>query len=257
MISGIGTEYGPLDGPEIEKDNLENFEEVDHRTFLHDLAEERNVSQPYIIKIENKTKKEQRVTIYGSNQNRHLSNFGAPKGVAVTSWLPGVTYGQILAQSETKPFRTEFLRVSSVNTQAINNPITVSYKDANGTMYRAPVIPLLDPYQQQSTIVDIRKTVTVDGSTDFTLDIPKKTTVHIYVYPSEILSLVALLKKAVIKVFRKPSITPRVPVIIKPSGSINSKPEPKLASVKKITRWMKVKWFFRNIFNSTTYTLSA
>lgn len=62
-------------------------------------------NQPLVLKIENTgTEVVKNLELFGAYKNRHKKNFGLPEAIVVETGIPGVEYGELLAESEQTPF---------------------------------------------------------------------------------------------------------------------------------------------------------
>ncbi len=89
--------------------------------------------------------------------------------VTISSAIPGVTYQNLLWQSQSNPFTVgmTYLRCTSPTAQ-VDEVFTIKTKDANGTELNIPIVPNIDPYQQQSGINVVENEYRIDGFTKLT-----------------------------------------------------------------------------------------
>lgn len=148
-------------------------------------------SQPYIITVSNASNAAVTIDIFGAYI--YLNNAGFSAGsltvsnVTITSNLSNVTYYNLLNQSSFSPFTIGSTLISSVNgvTSQVLQPITLTTQDANGNQAVKILTPVVDPYQNQSGIVDLKQPFRIDGFTKLTFQIYASTSVQFQFYPSD------------------------------------------------------------------------
>ena len=148
-------------------------------------------SQPYIITVSNASNAAVTIDVFGAYI--YLNNAGFSGGsltvsnVTITSNLSNVTYYNLLNQSSFSPFTIGSTLISSVNGVAaqVLNPITLQTQDANGNSAVKILTPTIDPYQNQSGIVNLKQPFRIDGFTRLTFSIFASTSVQFQFYPSD------------------------------------------------------------------------
>lgn len=152
-------------------------------------------SQPYIITVSNASNAAVSVDVFGAYI--YLNNAGFSAGsltvnnVTITSNLSNVTYYNLLNQSSFSPFTIGSTLISSVNGTAsqVLQPITLTTQDANGNQAVKILTPVVDPYQNQSGIVDLKQPFRIDGFTKLTFTIYASTSVQFQFYPSDTINI--------------------------------------------------------------------
>jgi hypothetical protein len=152
-------------------------------------------SQPYIITVSNASNAAVTTDIFGAYI--YLNNGGFSSGsltvnnVTITSNLSNVTYYNLLNQSSFSPFTIGSTLISSVNgvTSQVLQPITLTTQDANGNQAVKILTPVVDPYQNQSGIVDLKQPFRIDGFTKLTFQIYANTSVQFQFYPSDTINV--------------------------------------------------------------------
>jgi len=96
-----------------------------------------------------------------------------------------------LNQSSISPFTIGSTLISSVNgtTSQVLQPITLTTQDANGNQAVKILTPVVDPYQNQSGIVDLKQPFRIDGFTKLTFQIFASTSVQFQFYPSDTINV--------------------------------------------------------------------
>jgi hypothetical protein len=170
-------------------------------------------SQPYIIQISNTGYAVANFSVLGSYEQlgdtaAFTSGNYVSGNVTISSAIPNVTYQQMLYQFMNNPFSTGLTYIqSSSNTQLLET-ISVQTKDANGNVAQKPLVPTIDPYQFQTTVLALRFGYRIDGYTKLILNsILASTTVKLYLYPADNINLArGLSGRAVSKDFSSPGI---------------------------------------------------
>ena len=152
-------------------------------------------SQPYILTVSNASNAAVTIDVFGAYI--YLNNAGFSGGsltvsnVTITSNLSNVTYYNLLNQSSFSPFTIGNTLISSVNGTAsqVLQPITLTTQDANGNQAVKILTPVVDPYQNQSGIVDLKQPFRIDGFTKLTFSIFASTSVQFQFYPSDTINV--------------------------------------------------------------------
>lgn len=152
-------------------------------------------SQPYILTVSNASNAAVTIDVFGAYI--YLNNAGFSGGsltvsnVTITSNLSNVTYYNLLNQSSFSPFTIGNTLISSVNGTAsqVLQPITLTTQDANGNQAVKILTPVVDPYQNQSGIVDLKQPFRIDGFTKLTFSIYASTSVQFQFYPSDTINV--------------------------------------------------------------------
>lgn len=143
-------------------------------------------ADPYQIIVEN-TSEDRAFTaiIFGNDKFLIKPNFGNPTEIVITIGQPGVEYVELLQQSSTKPFATQFMRIESENQLQVTKFITVNQKDANGNWFRRPMNmqQFKSAYQQDKNMLDAPINEDVDGSTYWEVEIEPGTRVFYTIFP--------------------------------------------------------------------------
>lgn len=146
-------------------------------------------SQPYIVSIRNtNTASGFPVTILGAYTNLgstspSYNNNGA---ISISMGIAGITYSEFLYQSMNKPFQVGLTYFQSATANQVLETITIVNKDINGNESQKVLVPTIDPYQQQSTIIALKFAYKVDGFTSLVISsVLASATAKVYFYPSE------------------------------------------------------------------------
>jgi hypothetical protein len=152
-------------------------------------------SQPYIITVSNASNAAVTIDVFGAYI--YLNNSGFSGGsltvsnVTITSGLSNVSYYNLLNQSSVSPFTIGSTLISSVNgvTSQVLQPLTLSTLDANGNQATKILTPVIDPYQQQSGVIELKQPFRIDGFTKLTFSIYAASSVQFQFYPSDTINI--------------------------------------------------------------------
>lgn len=152
-------------------------------------------SQPYIVTVSNASNAAVSVDLFGAYV--YLNNAGFSGGsltvsnVTISSGLSNVTYYNLLNQSSVSPFTIGSTLISSVSgtTSQVLAPLTLSTLDANGNQATKILTPTIDPYQQQSGVIELKQPFRIDGFTKLTFNLFAATTVQFQFYPSDTINI--------------------------------------------------------------------
>lgn len=152
-------------------------------------------SQPYIITVSNASNAAVTIDVFGAYV--YLNNTGFVSGsltvsnVTISSGLSNTTYYNLLNQSSVSPFTIGSTLISSVNgtTNQVLQPLTLTTQDANGNQAVKVLTPTIDPYQNQSGVIELKQPFRIDGFTKLTFVIYASTSVQFQFYPSDTINI--------------------------------------------------------------------
>ena len=151
-------------------------------------------SQPYIVNIENTTTNDiSNVTIMGaySNIGSAAPAFNNTAGISITMGIPNVTYSQFLWQSQANPFSVGVTYATSTSDQQVLETWQIVTGDANGNSASKVIVPVIDPYQQQTNRVAVNYQFSMDGFTSIVIariyarSGSQNGNLKVYFYPTE------------------------------------------------------------------------
>jgi len=156
-------------------------------------------SQPYIITISNASATAvSNFDILGAFTYINSAGFTAGSltisGVTISSAITNVTYQQFLYQSMQQPFSVglTYIESTSGTSSQISQTFTLNTQDANGNQLLRTIVPTIDPYQQQSTIVAVKQEFSIDGFTKLTFSqVAASVVFRVHFYPSTNINLAA------------------------------------------------------------------
>lgn len=149
-------------------------------------------SQPYIISIVNtNTATAFPVTILGANNTLAYTapNWQNSAAISISMGISGISYSQYLYQSQQKSFSVGQTYYQSSTANQVLETLSLVSSDSSGNTSQKTLVPVIDPYQQQSTIVILKYSFIIDGNTSLVISsVLASTTVKIYLYPAETVS---------------------------------------------------------------------
>lgn len=171
-------------------------------------------SQPYIVNITSASGSAvANFDVLGSYQ--YINNSGFTAGgdlvigsITISSGIAGVTYQEMLYQFMNNPFSVGLTYIQSATANQILQPYSVNTKDANGNVAQKALIPTIDPYQNQSTVLTVKQAYRIDGYTKLIISsILPNATVTMQFYPADNINLArALGGQSVSKQFGTPPV---------------------------------------------------
>lgn len=176
--------YDGYDGPEGESSF--DYNAGGNQSYINaDGAGAQEVSQPYIISIENTTSGALTATVFGWNDNTGQANFGNNVGLVFTDVIRASTFNRLFNQSMSAPFKIGKFRFSSDSAAQLRVSVIIQYVDSNGNQLNK-TIPLSQTkslFQQVQTDIDVPFPVTVDANTIINVSILGNTTLTIAMFP--------------------------------------------------------------------------
>jgi len=172
-------------------------------------------SQPYIINITSTSGSAvSNFEVLGSYQ--YINNAGFTAGgdlvigsITISSGIPDVDYREMLYQFMNNPYSVGLTYIQSATANQVLETLSVNTKDANGNLAQKTLVPTIDPYQQQTTIIAMKYAYRIDGFTKIIIrQVLANATVKLYFYPADNINLSrALGGNSVSKQFGTPPVT--------------------------------------------------
>jgi len=135
---------------------------------------------------------------------------GTGFGITISSAIANVNYQQFLYQSMNQPFSVGLTYIESVSgaSNQVTQTFTLNTQDANGNQLLRTIVPTIDPYQQQSTIVAVKQLYSIDGFTKLTFtQVGASVVFRIHFYPASNINLSAGLQgQSVAQSYGNPNI---------------------------------------------------
>lgn len=175
-------------------------------------------SQPYIISITNTGSAVPNFDVLGSFEKLGSATFAngnlVSGNVTISSGVPSINYQQMLYQFQVTPFSIGLTYIQSTNASQLLEVISVNTRDSNGNLAQKPLIPIIDPYQQQTTVLAMRQAYRIDGFTKLIIsNVLASATVKLYLYPSDNINIArSLAGRSASREFASPGIVKAQPV---------------------------------------------
>lgn len=90
------------------------------------------------------------VDIGDAATNRTASNFGQSTNITITSTIPGVSYLEYLATSETSPFTVGLTMIISTSAGQLDQALAITHRNVGGDRQDFVIAPTLSPFQTQT-----------------------------------------------------------------------------------------------------------
>jgi hypothetical protein len=172
-------------------------------------------SQPYILDITNASGTAvSNFEVLGSYQ--YINNAGFTAGgdlvigaITISSGISDVNYREMLYQFMNNPYSVGLTYIQSATANQVLETLSVNTKDANGNLAQKTLVPTIDPYQQQTTIIAMKYAYRIDGFTKIIIrQVLAGATVKLYFYPADNINLArALGGQSVSRQFGTPPVT--------------------------------------------------
>ncbi len=171
-------------------------------------------SQPYIITVTSTSGSAvSNFAVLGSYE--FINNAGFTAGgdlvigsITISSGISGITYREMLYQFMQNPYSVGLTYLQSATANQVLETLAVNTRDANGNEAQKTLVPTIDPYQQQSTIIAMRYGYRIDGFTKIKISsVLANATLKLYFYPSDNINLArGLAGRPVSEAFGNPGI---------------------------------------------------
>lgn len=172
-------------------------------------------SQPYIVDITSTSGAAvPNFEILGSYQ--YINNAGFTAGgslvigsITISSGISDISYRDMLYQFMNNPYSVGLTYIQSATANQVLETLSINTKDANGNLAQKTLVPTIDPYQQQTTIIAMKYAYRIDGFTKVIIrQVLANATVKLYFYPADNINLArALGGNSVSRQFGSPSVT--------------------------------------------------
>ena len=172
-------------------------------------------SQPYIVNVTSTSGSAvTNFEILGSYQ--YINNAGFQTNgdlvigsITISSGISDVTYQEMLYQFMNNPYSVGLTYLQSATANQVLETLSVNTRDANGNLAQKTLVPTIDPYQQQTTIIAMKYAYRIDGFTKIIIrQVLANATVKLYFYPADNINLArALGGNSVSRQFGTPPVT--------------------------------------------------
>lgn len=167
-------------------------------------------SLPYIISISNSTTSDvSSVVILNANNPGTSPNFNNNAAITITYSSGSITYAEFLKNIQSEPFTVGMINLYSSNASQILQNFTITNKEVNGIVNTIPVTPILDPYQNITTTLNIEVPFVVNSFTSITFaTILGSASLTVKLYPKNQTNLARTLEgRQAVKGYAKPGIS--------------------------------------------------
>ena len=172
-------------------------------------------SQPYILDITSTSGSAvSNFEVLGSYQYINNAGFQANGdlvigSITISSGISDVNYREMLYQFMNNPYSVGLTYIQSATANQVLETISVNTRDANGNLAQKTLVPTIDPYQQQTTIIAMKYAYRIDGFTKIIIrQVLAGATVKLYFYPADNINLArALGGQSVSRQFGTPPVT--------------------------------------------------
>ena len=140
-------------------------------------------NRTYTITIQNKSKGDIPITLFGANEFSNAFNFGLPVFIDVT--VLESSYQELLAETQTAPFIISGFRVTSLNPAQLEQVLQIRKRDGNGQIasYPLQIGTYFSAFQFQSGIREVNPyNITFAGTTQISFTILKAATLTITLF---------------------------------------------------------------------------
>jgi hypothetical protein len=172
-------------------------------------------SQPYIVTITSTSGSAvSNFEVLGSYQ--YINNTGFTAGgdlvigsITISSGIPDISYREMLYQFMNNPYSVGLTYIQSATANQVLETLSVNTRDANGNLAQKTLVPTIDPYQQQTTIIAMKYAYRIDGFTKVIIrQVLANATLKLYFYPADNINLArALGGQPVSRQFGTPPVT--------------------------------------------------
>jgi hypothetical protein len=179
------------------------------------MGQSAQTSQPYIIDITSTSGSAvTNFEVLGSYQ--YINNAGFTAGgnlvigsITISSGISDISYREMLYQFMNNPYSVGLTYIQSATANQVLETLSVNTKDANGNLAQKTLVPTIDPYQQQTTIIAMKYAYRIDGFTKIIIrQVLANATVKLYFYPADNINLArALGGQSVSRQFGTPPVT--------------------------------------------------
>ena len=172
-------------------------------------------SQPYIVDITSTSGSAvSNFEILGSYQ--YLNNAGFTTGgnlvlgsITISSGISDINYREMLYQFMNNPYSVGLTYIQSVTANQVLETLSINTRDANCNLAQKTIVPTIDPYQQQTTIIAMKYAYRIDGFTKIIIrQVLANASIKLYFYPADNINLArALGGQSVSRQFGTPPVT--------------------------------------------------
>tara|TARA_R110000824_G_scaffold40986_6_gene122393 strand:+ start:11366 stop:12067 length:702 start_codon:yes stop_codon:yes gene_type:complete len=173
-------------------------------------------SQPYILTLTNSSAATISSVVIGkAYQNITSAGNGIDSNVVISMGVSGTTYLEYLYTTLNRPFVNGLTYIDGSTAGQSIKALQLKVRDVNGNIQEKTLVPIIDPYQQQTTIVALRTVFKWDGFTSIAVDVNATASTTLYFYPSENVNVGrGLSGQAVARAYGNPNIVRQDKVVL-------------------------------------------
>jgi len=173
-------------------------------------------SQPYILTLTNSHSANIASNVIGkAYQNITSADNGLLTHMAISMGVSGTTYLEFLYTTLNRPFVNGLTYIDGSSAGQSIKALQLKVRDVNGNIQEKTLVPIIDPYQQQNTIVALRTVFKWDGFTSIAVDVNLTSSTTMYFYPSENVNVGrGLSGQAVARAYGNPNIVRQDKVVL-------------------------------------------
>lgn len=153
-------------------------------------------STPYCFKVKNESNEKQLVTVFGFNENHKKINFGNHDCILFTN-TSGKSFESLFNTTATKPFIVDRIVIRSSNVENLKKIIVNANNESNGNGVEIPLnlSIMMDAYQYQPDILDIKFKMLIDSDTTLRFEIEGNSDLEIFLFPEAQFNPIRLLNQ--------------------------------------------------------------
>ena len=112
------------------------------------------------------------------------------EGLVISSDIPEISYKKVYEYLKNNSVEIGLTHIQSTTENQITESFIFKYQNAQGVFFGKKINPTIDPYQQQTKIVQVQTKYTLDENSSIIYSkINPKTILKIYFYPAKSISL--------------------------------------------------------------------
>ena len=166
-------------------------------------------SQPYVLSIANSSSAvTQTAILFGYTDYSVATNYGSQNAITITN-TQGGTYARLLVQSQAQPFNISKWKFISTNSTQLNQTVTISHVNADGSTYSVPLTLAVEQsmFSQNTTVLDVERNLFIDANTYLSIPILASATLQVVMYPTEIANVGRpIIGGSIVRGFQAPSV---------------------------------------------------
>ena len=150
-----------------------------------------STSMPFVISIKNDLDIPiENISLFSHFNENEISfdekgNY-VKEGIVISSDIPEISYKKVYEHLKSNSVEVGLTYIQSSTENQITQSFIFKYQDVKGLFFGKKLNPIIDPYQQQTTIVAVKSKYTLDENSSIVYSkINPNTTLKIYFYPAK------------------------------------------------------------------------